>query len=82
MKKTSLEEFKKSLGNKIKLRREELNLKQLDLAVRLGGKDKQTISRYEKSGANPTIFNLIQIAEALELTVHELLEYEPLSDKT
>lgn len=72
-----LKEFRVKLGKRIKERRIELGLTQPQLAVRLGSKDKQTINRYEKEGANPTIFNLIQIADALELKVDELLNFLP-----
>ena len=60
------------------MRREELRLTQTDLAERLGSKDKQTISRYEIEGANPTIYNFIQLANALELSIEELLDFSNL----
>lgn len=74
MEKMPLKEFRIALGQKIKERREELGLTQPELALRLGGKDKQTVSRYEIEGANPTIYNFIQLAAALELDISDLLD--------
>lgn len=71
-------EFRACLAKKIRMRREELRLTQTDLAERLGSKDKQTISRYEIEGANPTIYNFIQLANALELSIEELLDFSNL----
>ncbi len=76
MEEVDLKKFRLSLGEKIKLRREELGLTQAALGVRLGSKDKQVISRYETDGANPTAYNLVQLAKSLEFSVQELLDYE------
>lgn len=75
MKGLTLFEFRAALAKKIRLRRKNLNLTQSDLAERLGNKDKQTINRYELEGANPTIFNFLKLAQALELSVEELLDF-------
>jgi transcriptional regulator with XRE-family HTH domain len=80
MDRLTLREFKALLAKKIKKRRIELGLKQADLGVRLGSKDKQVISRYEVEGANPTIYNFIQLSKALELSVEELLNFSDLDD--
>jgi transcriptional regulator with XRE-family HTH domain len=77
MEKMSLKEFRVALGQKIKERREELGLSQPELGVLLGGKDKQTVSRYEIEGANPTIYNFIKLAEALDLDIRDLLDFKP-----
>lgn len=71
----ALNEFKAALAKKIRSRRKELNLTQGDLAERLGNKDKQTVNRYEMDGANPTIFNFIKLAKALEFTLEQLLDF-------
>ncbi|WP_192349404.1 helix-turn-helix domain-containing protein [Algoriphagus sp. Y33] len=76
MKEVDLNTFRIKLGENIKLRREELGLTQPELAARLGSKDKQMISRYETEGANPTAYNLRQLANSLELSVQELLDYQ------
>lgn len=76
----TLKEFKAALAKKIRKRRKELNLTQGDLAERLGNKDKQTVNRYELDGANPTIFNFIKLAKALELTLEELLDFSEIDE--
>jgi len=64
--------FKRELGNRIIALRTQLGLTQEQLAHRMG-KDKQFINRYEVEGANPTAYILIQLANALEVSVDELL---------
>jgi transcriptional regulator with XRE-family HTH domain len=76
----TLNEFKALLSKKIRMRRKQLNLTQSDLAEKLGNKDKQTVNRYELDGANPTIFNFIKLADALELTLDELLDFSDSDD--
>nr|MBC7614266.1 helix-turn-helix transcriptional regulator [Pseudopedobacter sp.] len=68
-------EFRKKLGKRIAELRKRKNLEQAELAAILNGKDKQFINRYEKQGANPTAYILVQIAEALDVTVDELLDF-------
>lgn len=70
-KKALLEKFGKRL---IKLR-EDRGLSQSDLA-RLSGKDRQNIYRLEKGELNPTLFHLTEIAEALQISVPELVSLE------
>lgn len=77
---SNLKKFRENLGKKIKKRRLELDLTQLQLAIRLGNKDKQVVNRYEKAGANPTIFNFIELAKALEYTLDELLDFSDLEN--
>jgi transcriptional regulator with XRE-family HTH domain len=71
----TLKEFKALLSKKIRTRRKQLKLTQSDLAEKLGNKDKQTVNRYELDGANPTIFNFIKLAKALQLTLDQLLDF-------
>lgn len=70
-----VKEFRKKLGLKIADLRKKKNLEQSELAAILDGKDKQFINRYEKQGANPTAYILVQIAKALDVTVDELLDF-------
>lgn len=69
-------EFRKKLGKRIGELRKIKNLEQSELAAILDGKDKQFINRYEKQGANPTAYILVQIAKALDVTVDELLDFK------
>lgn len=69
----SQQTFRIKLGQRIEQLREKRNLEQGALAAMIG-KDKQFINRYERQGANPTAFILVQIAEALEVTPNELLD--------
>ncbi len=71
----TLKEFKALLSKKIRTRRKQLKLTQSDLAEKLGNKDKQAVNRYELDGANPTIFNFIKLAKALQLTLDQLLDF-------
>jgi len=70
--------FKIKLGKRIKQLRDEANLSQEDLGINIGFKDKQEISRYEVKGANPTAYNLVLIAKALNVTLDELLDFSKL----
>jgi len=74
----TIAEFKEKLALKIKKRRKELGLTQLALATKIGFKDKQIVNNYEINGANPTAYNMILIAKALDLTVDELLDFSNL----
>lgn len=65
--------FRIKLGKRIEQIREAKNIEQSVLAAMIG-KDKQFINRYERQGANPTAYILVQIAEALKVTPNELLD--------
>jgi len=67
--------FRIKLGKRIEQLRKIRGLDQTGLAAIINGKDKQFINRYEKQGANPTAYILVQIANALEVTVDELLDF-------
>lgn len=70
----SQEIFRVKLGKRIEQLRQQKKLEQGALAAMIG-KDKQFINRYERQGANPTAYILVQIAEALEVTPNELLNF-------
>ena len=73
--------FRKNLGKRILQLRLAKKLEQTELAAILDGKDKQFINRYEKQGANPTAYILVNLAKALEVSVEELLDFSKLADK-
>ena len=68
--------FRVKLGKRIEQLRKRKGLEQTGLAAIINGKDKQFINRYEKQGANPTAYILVQIAKALDVTVDELLDFK------
>lgn len=70
--------FRIRLGRRIAQLRKRKNLDQTELAAILNGKDKQFINRYEKQGANPTAYLLIQIAKALSVSLDELTDFSEL----
>lgn len=70
----------KDLGLRIRDLRKSQNLKQSDLAANVN-KDQQSIQRLEKGGMNPTYFYLLEIADGLNTTISELLDFEPSKKK-
>lgn len=70
--------FRINLGKRIGQLRKRKKLDQTELAAVLDGKDKQFINRYEKQGANPTAFLLVQIAKALSVSLDELTDFSEL----
>ena len=67
----------KSVGNKIKEIRQSKGLSQLDVVGRMEGNiDFTNISRIESGRTNPTVFTLFRIAEALEVSPKELLNFD------
>lgn len=73
--------FLKLIGIRIKEVRLGKNLTQLDLVSRIEGEvDPTNISRIESGRTNPTIFTLHKIAEAMEVSLTELLELNSSSD--
>ena len=81
MEKITIKDFKLLLAKRIKNRRKELGLTQTQLATKIGYKDKQVVNNYEVNGANPTAYNLVLIAKALDLSIDELLDFSKLEDK-
>ena len=76
----TIHEFKLCLAARIKQLRKEMGLTQPALAIKIGFKDKQVVNTYEIKGANPTAFNLVLIAKALNVTIDELLDFGKLKD--
>ena len=62
----------KKLGEKVKAVREKqgLTLEQVAFAI---NKDRQSISRLENGGVNPTYIYLVAVAKGLNVSVEELL---------
>mgnify|MGYP003608307195 FL=1 len=68
-------EILKSIGKKIRKVRLEKGLTQLDLVGRMHGDiDVTSISRIEAGRTNPTIFTLYRLADALEVSILDLLK--------
>ncbi len=64
-------EFLKKIGSKIVEIRKEKKISQAKLAWQLG-KDPQSIERIENGKINTSIFNLKEIADALEVELKDL----------
>lgn len=72
--------FLKNIGKRIREVRLSKNLTQLDLVSRIEGEvDPTNISRIESGRTNPTIFTLHKLADAMEISLVQLLdeEYSP-----
>ena len=69
--------FLKNLGKRIAYLREKNGLNQTELGIECD-KDRQSINRLEKGNVNPSIFYLYQIAQALKVTLAELLDSKEL----
>ncbi|WP_419698996.1 helix-turn-helix domain-containing protein [Mucilaginibacter sp. NFX135] len=76
----SKQAFKVKLGKRIAQIRIEQGLTQEKLGALYLAKsqDKQTISRLETEGANPTAYNLVQLAAALNVSLDELVDFTKL----
>lgn len=59
------------MENKIRQRREELGISQVQLARALGT-DPALVCRWEKGQYDPTLFNALCLAQVLDTTVEEL----------
>lgn len=69
-----------TVADRIRLKREELNLSQEELAKKIGNKDKSTISKIEKSGNDITMKNIQRIADALGVTSQYLMGWETIQE--
>ena len=70
-----------TLGDRIRLRREELRISQEELATRLGYKSRSTIAKIESGENDLTQSKIVAFAEALSTTARWLLDYDD-SDTT
>lgn len=70
-----------TLGDRIRLRREELRISQEELATRLGYKSRSTIAKIESGENDLTQSKIVAFAEALNTTARWLLDYDD-SDTT
>ena len=70
-------EILKKVGKKIQEIRLNKGLTQVELVGRIEGEiDTTNISRIESGRTNPTVFTLFRIAEALEVSPKELLNFD------
>lgn len=68
-------DLQKIVGERIQKLREERGFTQVDLAGKIEGEfDTTNVSRIESGRTNPTLYNLYRIAEALEVSLSELLD--------
>jgi transcriptional regulator with XRE-family HTH domain len=80
MEKTPIAIFKVNLAKRIRQLRNKADLTQAQLALDIGFKDKQIVNNYEINGANPTAYNLVLIANALGVSVDELLDFSKIKE--
>lgn len=70
-------ELLRKVGNRIQELRLSKDMKQVDLAAKIQGDiDTTNISRIESGRTNPTIYTLYRIAEALEISLTDLVQIE------
>ncbi|NDI98340.1 helix-turn-helix transcriptional regulator [Flavobacterium sp. LaA7.5] len=70
-------ELLKKVGKRVQELRNEKGMKQVDLAAKIQGDiDTTNISRIESGRTNPTIYTLYRIAEALEVSLNDLIQIE------
>ncbi|MDN5423220.1 MAG: helix-turn-helix transcriptional regulator [Chryseobacterium sp.] len=67
------EKLKIELGKHIVMLRQQKGWSQSDLA-RACNKDRQTIEKLENGKVNPTLYTLLEIANALEVSLPELVD--------
>ena len=66
------EQLKKKIGQRIVELRKQKGWSQSDLA-RACNKDRQALEKLENGKVNPTIYTLLEIAKALDVSLAELL---------
>lgn len=64
------------IGERIKLRREELNMSQAELARKVGYTSRSTITRIERDGNGISQDKIVAIAKALKVTPSYLMGWE------
>ncbi|MDR6515717.1 helix-turn-helix domain-containing protein [Chryseobacterium camelliae] len=67
------DQLKKALGTRIIRLREQKGWSQSDLA-RACNKDRQAIEKLESGKVNPTLYTLLEVANALEISLPELVK--------
>ncbi len=67
------DKLKKKIGQRIVELREQKGWSQSDLA-RACNKDRQAIEKLENGKVNPTLFTLLEVAEALGISLSKLLD--------
>ncbi|MGC5743150.1 helix-turn-helix domain-containing protein [Chryseobacterium sp. NFX27] len=67
------EKLKIELGKQIVMLRQQKGWSQSDLA-RACNKDRQAIEKLENGKVNPTLYTLLEIADALEVSLPELVD--------
>ncbi|MGG9960872.1 helix-turn-helix domain-containing protein [Ferruginibacter sp. SUN106] len=67
------DKLKKTIGKRIIQLREQKGWSQSDLA-RACNKDRQAIEKLENGRVNPTLYSLLEIADALEISLSKLVE--------
>jgi transcriptional regulator with XRE-family HTH domain len=67
------EKLKRELGKRIVYLREQKGWNQSDLA-RACNKDRQAIEKLENGKVNPTLYTLLEIANALEVSLSKLVD--------
>ena len=68
------EQLKKKVGQRIVELRSQKGWSQSDLA-RACNKDRQALEKLENGKVNPTIYSLLEIAKALEVSLKELVSF-------
>ncbi|WP_101450329.1 MULTISPECIES: helix-turn-helix domain-containing protein [unclassified Aquimarina] len=68
------DELKKNIGNRIVELRTQKGWSQSDLA-RACDKDRQALEKLENGKVNPTIYSLLEISKALEVSLPELVTF-------
>lgn len=68
------DKLKKELGKRIVELREKKGWSQSDLA-RACNKDRQAIEKLENGKVNPTLYTLLEVANALEVTLSKLVDF-------
>jgi transcriptional regulator with XRE-family HTH domain len=68
------DKLKKKIGQRIIEFREQKGWSQADLA-RACNKDRQAIEKLENGKVNPTLYTLLEVASALEISLSKLVDF-------
>jgi len=68
------EKLQIAIGKRVRTLREKKNISQQQLAA-LCNFEKSNLSRLEAGGTNPTLYTLKKIAESLEISLKELMDF-------